>query len=232
VESLFSQLTEAVEGAAPLAAAAALLWGVLSLVLSPCHLAGIPLLVAYTGKSGDGSSRSAWTFATAFALGILVTIVGVGAITAVLGRLLGDVGRPVNFVLAGVFVGLGLHFLDVLPLPDATFGAGTSSRRGRWGAFGLGLVFGVGVGPCTFAYMAPMLGVTLKVAASRPLVAASLPILYAVGHCSVLVIAGTSVQFAKRALHWNEASGEARMLRRFCGVLVVLGGLYLLYTAP
>jgi cytochrome c-type biogenesis protein len=35
-------------------------------------------------------------------------------------------------------------------------------------AFVLGLVFGVALGPCTFAYMAPMLGVTFRLASSNP----------------------------------------------------------------
>ncbi|MCC5850801.1 MAG: hypothetical protein JJU29_22150 [Verrucomicrobia bacterium] len=29
---------------------AALIWGVLSILLSPCHLAGIPLIVAYVNR--------------------------------------------------------------------------------------------------------------------------------------------------------------------------------------
>jgi hypothetical protein len=32
-------------------------------------------------------------------------------------------------------------------------------------------------------------------------------------------------------LDWNEASPTGRWLKRSCGALVILGGLYLLYTA-
>ena len=43
MQDLFTQLTHAVEGVWFAAMATAFLWGVLSIVLSPCHLAGIPL---------------------------------------------------------------------------------------------------------------------------------------------------------------------------------------------
>jgi cytochrome c-type biogenesis protein len=96
----------------------------------------------------------------------------------------------------------------------------------------LGLLFGVGVGPCTFAYMAPMLGVTLKAAATSWLYGVALLFLFGLGHCSVIVIAGTSAQLVQRYLNWQQGSRGAVRLRQACGVLVILGGAYLVYAAP
>jgi cytochrome c-type biogenesis protein len=233
VESLFSALTGAAYGSAPVAMAAAFAWGVLSIVLSPCHLASIPLVVAFIGKHGVSSGRRAFLIALVFAVGILVTIAAVGAVTAGLGRMLGDVGRYVNYGLALIFLYLGLHFLGVVPLPGMGGQPSSSSRRrGLPGAFLLGLLFGAGVGPCTFAYMAPMLGVTLKVASTSWFYGVTLLLAYGIGHCSVIVLAGTSAQRVQRYLNWHEGSRGAVLLRRACGVLVVLGGAYLVYTAP
>ena len=39
MNELFSSLTRAIEGAPTIAMSAALVWGILSVVLSPCHLA-------------------------------------------------------------------------------------------------------------------------------------------------------------------------------------------------
>jgi len=64
-------------------------------------------------------------------------------------------------------------------------------RKGLLAALILGLVFGVALGPCTFAYMAPMLGVTFKLAATNPFYGAALLLAYGIGHCSVIVAAGT-----------------------------------------
>lgn len=232
MENLFSTLTEAVHGSAPIALSAAFLWGILSIVLSPCHLASIPLVVAFIGKQGTSSGKRAFTISVIFAVGILVTIGIIGAITALLGRMLGDVGHYVNYALALIFLFLGLHFLGVVPFPWTGGGPAGPRRKGLLGAFVLGLVFGIGVGPCTFAYMAPMLGVTFKVASTNGLYAILLLLLYGVGHCSVIVLAGTFAQIVQRYLNWNEGSRGAVLLRQACGVLVILGGAYLVYTAP
>ncbi|GJM43738.1 MAG: cytochrome C biogenesis protein CcdA [Gemmatimonadota bacterium] len=232
MDSLFSTLTEAVHGSAPIALSAAFLWGVLSLVLSPCHLASIPLVVAFIGEQGTSSGKRAFTIAAVFAVGILATIALVGGITAALGRMLGDVGTYVNYALALIFLFLGLHFLGVVPIPWTGGTPSNPRRKGTLGAFILGLLFGIGVGPCTFAYMAPMLGVTLKVAATSSLYGVALLLLYGIGHCSVIVLAGTSAQLVQRTLNWHEGSRGAVLLRQACGVLVILGGAYLVYTAP
>lgn len=232
MDILFSTLTEAVHGSAPIAMGAAFVWGILSIVLSPCHLASIPLVVAFIGEQRTSSGKRAFTIAIVFAVGILVTIAIIGGITAALGRMLGDVGRYVNYALALVFLYLGLHFLGVVPIPWTGGGPSSPRRKGALGAFILGLLFGIGVGPCTFAYMAPMLGVTLKVASTSWIYGVALLLLYGVGHCSVIVLAGTSAQLVQRYLNWHEDSRGAVLLRQTCGVLVILGGAYLVYTAP
>ena len=79
-------------------------------------------------------------------------------------------------------------------------------RKGLLAAFILGLVFGIALGPCTFAYMAPMLAVTFKLAATNFLYGAALLLAYGVGHCAVIVAAGTSTELVQRFLNWNEHS--------------------------
>jgi len=165
-----------------------------------------------------------------FAVGILVTIAAVGIVTATMGRILGDIGPYVNYALAGIFFLLGLHFLGVVPIPWSG-GAVGSQGRGFLAAFTLGLIFGVGVGPCTFAYMAPMFAVAFKVAAQSWIMGVALLLLYGVGHCSVIVTAGGSAELVQRYLNWSSASRGAVLLRQVCGVLVIFGGLYLIYAA-
>ena len=232
MDGLFSTLTDAVNATAPVAMAAAFVWGVLSIILSPCHLASIPLVVAFIGRQGTSSGKRAFGIAVLFAAGILVTIAIIGALTAALGRMLGDVGSYVNYGLAVIFLYLGLHFLGAVPLPWTGGGPSNPRRRGLLGALLLGLLFGIGVGPCTFAYMAPMLGVTLKAASTSWLYGVTLLLVYGIGHCSVIVLAGTSAQLVQRYLNWHEESRGAVLLRQACGVLVILGGAYLVYTAP
>ena len=98
-------------------------------------------------------------------------------------------------------------------------------------AFILGLVFGIAIGPCTFAYMAPMLGVTFRLARTNPAYGALLLLMYGVGHCGVIVLAGTFTGVVQQYLNWTEKSRGTLILKNVCGVLVLVGGLYLIYTA-
>ena len=104
-------------------------------------------------------------------------------------------------------------------------------RQGLLAALILGLVFGIALGPCTFAYMAPMLAVTFRVAATKLVYGVALLLSYGLGHCSVIVAAGTSTELVQRYLAWNEGSQGATVVRQACGALVILGGLCLMYKA-
>jgi len=232
MQELFTYLTRAVEAGPIVAIGAALIWGVLSVVLSPCHLSSIPLIVGFIDQQGRMSTRRAFFISTLFAGGILVTIGAIGAATAAAGRMLGDVGRYGNYVVALIFFVVGLYLLDVIPMPFSGPGQVGMKRKGPLAALVLGLVFGIALGPCTFAYMAPMLGVTFRVASTRLLYGVLLLIAYGIGHCSVIILAGTSTGWVQRYLNWNEKSHGAVLVKRVCGVLVILGGLYLIYTAP
>lgn len=232
MERLFSDLSHAVSGAALPALGAAVLWGVLSILLSPCHLASIPLIVGFINGQGRLTRARAVALAGLFALGILLTIALIGVITGSAGRLLGDVGPWGGYLVAGVFFLVGLHLLDVIPLPWSGPGPVGLRRKGALAAFLLGLVFGVALGPCTFAFMAPLLAVALQVSGDRPVYGALLLAAYGLGHCGVIVLAGGATGQVQRYLDWNERSRGALLLRRACGVLVLLGGLYMIWVAP
>ena len=231
MEQLFTNLSHAVEGAPLIALAAAAAWGILSIVLSPCHLASIPRIVGFISGQGRVSTARAAGIATLFAAGILITIAAIGAITAATGRMLGDVGRWGNYFVAAIFFVVGLHLLGVIPLPFSGPGQVGMKRKGFLAAFILGLVFGIALGPCTFAYMAPMLAVTFKLAKTAPLYGASLLLAYGVGHCAVIVAAGTSTELVQRFLNWNEQSKGVTIVKCICGALVLIAGLYLLWSA-
>ena len=229
MERLFTALTHAVESTPAIALAAAFVWGILSVVLSPCHLSSIPLIVGFIDKQGQMSTKRAFVISTLFAAGILITIALVGAITAAAGRMMGDVGPYGNYFVAVIFFLVGLYLLDVIPAPWSGPGQIGVKRKGMPAAFILGLVFGIAIGPCTFAYMAPMLAVTFRVASTALLYGNALLVLYCIGHCSVIIVAGTSTGLVQRYLNWNEKSRGAVILKRVCGVLVLLAGLYLIY---
>jgi cytochrome c biogenesis protein CcdA len=60
---------------------------------------------------------------------------------------------------------------------------------------------------------APMLAVTFTLAATNAACGVLLLAVYGIGHCSVIVIAGTSTELVQRYLNWNEESKGADVLK-------------------
>jgi len=145
--------------------------------------------------------------------------------------MLGDLGAYVNYAVAAIFFAVGLHLTGVIQLPFSGPGNVGFQKKGLLAALALGLIFGIALGPCTFAYMAPILGVTFKMAETNMALGVLLLFAYGVGHCSVIVAAGTSTGIVQQYLEWNANSRGTLIMKKVCGALVILGGLYLIYTA-
>lgn len=232
INSLFGWLSGAMESTPLIALFAAFIWGILSIILSPCHLASIPLIVGFIDEQGRISTKRAFYIASLFSIGILITIGIIGIITALMGRMLGDIGSFGNYFVAVIFFIVGLHLLDVIPFPFlGKAGQPAFKKKGLLASLILGLLFGIALGPCTFAYMAPVLSVAFKVSATQFLFGALLILIYGLGHCSVIVLAGTFTEIVQHYLNWNERSKGALILKKICGALVILGGIYLIWSA-
>jgi cytochrome c-type biogenesis protein len=232
VNGILEALSGGLAGAPFFALLASAGWGAASVLLSPCHLAGIPLIIGFVASSQDRARPGrAPVLALAFGAGILVTIAALGVATALLGRTLGEVGPVVIYAVALLFLVVGLELVGVIQLPQWSVGRRFRAGGGAMAALGLGLAFGLVLGPCTFAFLAPVLGAGMAVGAAAPVMAAALVLAFGVGHCAVIVAAGSSAGVVQGVLNWNERSRALDILRRVSGVLVIGGGIYLIYTA-
>jgi cytochrome c-type biogenesis protein len=227
-ESLFTWLTNLVQSTFLLALLGAFLWGVLSILLSPCHLTSIPLVVGYISHQGVKTFRKAFQTSFAFSFGILITIGLIGLVTALLGRMMGDIGKWGNYLVAAVFFIVGLVLLEIIRFDLPGIGQLKFKKRGVWAALVLGLIFGIALGPCTFAYMAPVLAITLFSPSSSFIKDFLLLAVYGIGHCLVIVLAGTFTEIIQKYLNWNEKSKGTRIVKRICGILVIIAGIYML----
>ncbi|MGE5354014.1 MAG: cytochrome c biogenesis CcdA family protein [Acidobacteriota bacterium] len=228
LNEIFTWLNSALYGNIYLASFASFTWGVLSILLSPCHLSSIPLVVGYISTQGGISLKRTFSISLTFAFGILFTIALIGVITLLLGRLMGDIGTTGNYLVAAVFFAMGLYLLDLIKLPWNAIGVSSTKYKGLRAAFLLGLLFGVGLGPCTFAFMAPVLGVVFQAASSEAILPAALLTSFALGHCIVIAGAGTLSRVVQQYLNWTESSKLMTYTKRACGVLVILGGFYII----
>jgi cytochrome c biogenesis protein CcdA len=231
LDYVLSSLTMGVQGAPATAMLAALIWGFLSILLSPCHLAGIPLIVGYINARKIEKTSRAFVLSLLFALGILMSILLIGAVTVMAGRLMGDLGPLPYYLVAGVLILFGLNLTGLVPIKFSCAKAFFPDRPRKRGAIILGLILGIGLGPCTFIYIAPILGVTLALSAADILYGFVLLALFAMGHCLLLILAGMSPRFIHFFLRWNERTLSASIIKKVCGTLLVMGGAYLIYTA-
>jgi cytochrome c-type biogenesis protein len=230
IEGLFGRLSELMAARYSLALLASFLWGILSILLSPCHLSSIPLIIGYLASQENLSTKRSFGLSLVFAFGVLITIAMVGVITASLGRLIGDVGIYGNILVAVIFLVMGLYLLDVIRLNWNSLPL-RGGKGGLLGALGLGLLFGIGLGPCTFAYLAPVLGIVFSMAQGGWLKPALLIFAFAIGHCGVIALAGGLSRWVQEYLNWSEKSRTSARIKKGAGLLVLLGGLYFIYTA-
>ena len=229
--TILEWLSHSMQSNLMIALTASILWGMLSILLSPCHLASIPLIIAFIGEQGKMSTKRAFWLAASFSLGILATITVIGLITGLLGRMLGDIGSYGNYIVAIIFFIIGLHLLEVIQLPFlGKTNRPSFQKKGILAAFGLGFIFGIALGPCTFAYMAPMLGIVFTVSTTRLYYGVLLLLFYGIGHCSVIIFAGTFTEIIQNYLNWNESSRGMLVVKKICGFLVILGGIYLIWN--
>ena len=201
VDQIFTWLTLAMSDSFEIALVAAAGWGVISILLSPCHLSSIPLVIGYISSQGQERREPAYLLSLGVAVGILITIGVIGAVTASVGRMMGDVGVWGNLIVAGVFFVVGLYLMDIITLSWGGIIPRTSFARGWKGALLLGLIFGIGLGPCTFAYMAPVLGVAFSMASTSAFRAVALVAAFGLGHCAVIVGAGGAAGTVQKYLN-------------------------------
>lgn len=230
IDSIFEFLSSALTGNPYTAVFASFGWGIVSVLLSPCHLSSIPLVIGFINSQGEITIKRTFTISLVFGVGILITIALIGIITAIAGRLMGDIGAIGNYIVAFVFFVIGLYLMDIIKLPWEGAGIKPTKHKGVLAALILGLLFGIGLGPCTFAYMAPVLGVVFQVSKTNIIYSIILLFAFGVGHILVIVAAGTLTKKVQQYLNWTEKSKAAVYIKRICGVLVILGGIYMIYN--
>ncbi|MCE1166363.1 MAG: cytochrome c biogenesis protein CcdA [Bacteroidetes bacterium] len=231
IEDIFSYLSTALSGNSAIAVLASFGWGILSVLLSPCHLSSIPLIIGFINTQGKITVKRTFNLSLIFAAGILITIALIGVITAMLGRLMGNVGSVGNYLVAAVFFIVGLYLLDIIKLPWDGASLKSTDKRGMLAALILGLLFGIGLGPCTFAFMAPVLGVVFHTAKTNIAYSVVLLLAFGLGHIFVIVAAGTLTTKVQKYLDWTDNSKTSVYIKRACGFLVILGGIYLIFAA-
>lgn len=211
----------------------AFLWGMASVILSPCGISLVPLVVGYVANTDTPSHFKAFRISCAFCIGIIINLMLIAFITSGIGMLLGGYERFLTLITAAVFIIMGLHIMGVIHVKFLGMDSrikGTESQSMK-GAIILGIISGLAVGPCNIGYVSPVLSLAMSEASSGLAVAIILVLCYALGYCAVLVFAGTFAQVFSDFLHSDEDSVLTWMVKAvniLCGIALIIGGIYLI----
>ncbi len=208
-----------------LAAVGCFLWGMVSVVFSPCHLASIPLIVGYVaGQDKALKAKHAVHYAAAFTIGLFITIALVGIICALLGRMLGDVGSYWTILVGIILVWVAF---DMMGFAKCSMGGSLLGRikiKGLLGAFALGLAYGVLSGSCTFGFIAPILAIiTIQ---QKVITGVFFIVLFGIGHSIPIAVAGSSTATVRKLLESSSFHKGGLWFRKCAGIAIGLLGVY------
>jgi cytochrome c-type biogenesis protein len=225
LDSFFLTVNEWIVGGSAFAALGCFLWGMISVLFSPCHLASIPLIVAYVGGQQKALvPRQAAGYAVAFCTGLFITIALVGMICALLGRMLGDIGSYWQIVIGAVLIWVALGMLGVEKCSMSGSLLYQLNFKGFCGAFALGLGYGILSGSCTFGFIAPILAIiTVQQEVATGIL---FILLFAIGHCLPIAVAGSSTATVRRLVENSAWQGAGSWFRKGAGAVICLLGVY------
>ncbi|MEI7816286.1 MAG: cytochrome c biogenesis protein CcdA [Desulfuromonadales bacterium] len=213
----------------PLAAfGAVLLAGILSSA-SPCVLATIPLVVGFVGGYSDGERWRAFRYSLAFTLGLSLTFTIFGAMAGLLGTMFGLLGGTWYFIAGCIALIMGGQLMGLYEIRLPIKRDYKPKCGGIFGAFLLGLFFGVVSSPCA----TPVLVVLLTLVAGKGQILYGIALLfcYAIGHCLLMLIAGTFTGFVEGFVKARGLVSFSIWVKRISGVMVAGVGVYLIWMA-
>ncbi len=225
LDTLFLTVNQWISGGTYFAAIGCFVWGMISVLFSPCHLASIPLIVGYVGgQEKMVHPRQAGLYSVLFTAGLFLTIALIGIICALLGRMLGDVGNYWQILIGIILIWVALGMLGVEKCSLSGSLLYKLNLKGIFGAFVLGLAYGVLSGSCTFGFIAPILAIiTVQ---EKVITGILYIILFATGHCLPIVIAGSSTAAVKKILENSTWNGSGHWFRKLAGSTIALLGVY------
>ncbi len=225
LDSVFLTINQWMTGGIALAALGCFAWGIISVLFSPCHLASIPLIVGYVGgQEKMVQPRQAGIYSILFTLGLFITIALIGIACALLGRMLGDVGNYWQILVGILLIWVALGMLGVEKCSMSGSLLYRLNLRGMPGAFVLGLAYGILSGSCTFGFIAPILAIiTIQ---QKVMTGIVLIVLFAIGHCLPIVVAGSSTAAVKKLLENSMWNGAGLWFKKIAGTTIFLMGIY------
>lgn len=211
-----------------LAFGAVFLAGVISSA-SPCVLATIPLVVGFVGGYSEGDRWKAFRYSLSFIIGLSLTFTAFGAAAGLIGTMFGTLGGWWYIAAGCVAIVMGLQLFGLYEIRLPVRRDYRPKQGGIIGSFLLGLFFGVVSSPCA----TPVLVVILTYVATKGRVLYGIALLftYAIGHCLLMLAAGTFTGFVEAFATAKGIVNISLVSKRISGALIAAVGAWYLWQA-
>lgn len=211
-----------------LAFGAVFLAGVISSA-SPCVLSTIPLVVGFVGGYSDGDRWKAFRYSLMFIVGLSLTFTAFGAAAGLLGTVFGVVGVWWYAIAGTVALVMGGQLMGMYEIRLPVKRDFKPKQGGIIGAFMLGLFFGLVSSPCATPVMVVLL--TVVTGKGQVLYGIMLMFSYAVGHCLLMLVAGTFTGFVESFAKTRGVINFSNWSRKVSGFIISLAGAWFIWQA-
>lgn len=193
---------------------------------SPCVLTSVPLIIAYVGGYAGDDKKRAFRYTLLFCLGLTITFTALGAVSALLGKLMTGAGKWWYLFLGTLLLMAAFQMLGIINfLPDSCNIPG--KRKGLLGAFILGILGGIMSSPCATPALIAILA--LVSGQGNLILGISLLAVYSIGHCALLLLAGTSIGLVQKLASAPKTEKIGHVLKVLLGIVTLVLALYLFY---
>lgn len=194
--------------------------------MSPCILSMIPVMVGYIGGFGQPSKIKGFFLALFFVLGMSVTFALLGIAAVVFSTIFGKVGTLWYLIIGGISILMGLNLWQVWQMRLPGLKIVPPRLGGFFGAFLVGLFFGIVASPCATPVLVAILAMVTST--SNTFLGGLLLFTYGLGHGMPLLLAGTFTGFVKGIKAFQK---NAQYINYFSGTILMIIGLYFIYLA-
>ncbi|MCA1960869.1 MAG: hypothetical protein LDL33_08730 [Desulfomonile sp.] len=223
MESFFAIVQQWISsGSIWLAAGGSFVGGALT-ALNPCVLVMVPLLIGFIG--GMDENMTAWKsflFTAVFILGFSVELAVLFTVGLAAAPFLQS--QYMVYVVAGICILLGLHFMDVFHIQLPISQDKLPKYTGFLGVALFGFMFGLVSLPCT----GPALLLIVSVIPLKGALFGGVMMLsYGIGHSLLILAVGTSAGAAKHLISSQKMHSANLVLKKAAGALLAGVGLYI-----
>lgn len=195
--------------------------------LSPCTLPTVIFVSAYVSGNKDYSKKKGFTLSLAFVLGIAVMLSLLGMFAGIFGNLF--INKSIlNYIIAAILIVMGLWLLKVIDLnvDIRFFNNNTEKGSGIFGAFLMGIPFGISASPCTMPITASVLAYSASKGSA--LYGMILMFVYAVGRSIPLLLVGT---FTGLLNNISVMSKYQKTIEKISGITLIVLAFYFIWKA-